>query len=67
MIELKDGRYFKALLQFEFRAGVGVPGFPAPNADGNVLAAMWTDDPEHKKWKMVYRFRCASKGRQKNR
>jgi len=58
MIELKDGRYFKAIMQFEFK-GTFDPNGPSdkPFASGNLLAAIFTDDPERKKWVLLYRFR----------
>ena len=57
MIELKDGRYYKAFLVFEFKAGQSIMGVPTPHMDGNLLAAIYTDDPERKKWDLLYRFR----------
>jgi hypothetical protein len=54
MIELKDGTYFKAIWNYEFRAGDGV--VPVPR-DGNLLGALFTTDPERKFWTMTYRFR----------
>ena len=58
MIELKDGRYFKAIMQFEFK-GTFDPAGPSdkPFADGNLLAAIFSDDPERRKWVLLYRFR----------
>jgi hypothetical protein len=54
MIELKDGTYYKAVWNFEFRAGTGI--IPTEH-DGNVLGALFTTDPERKLWTMTYRFR----------
>lgn len=54
-IEFKDGRYFKAIFHFEFRATAAVA--PDPPLDGNYLAALYTDDPNRNDWTLVYRFR----------
>lgn len=54
MIELKDGIYYKAIWNFEFRAGTGL--VPTEH-DGNVLGALFTTDPERKVWTLTYRFR----------
>jgi hypothetical protein len=56
-IEFRDGRYFKAVWNFEFNPGGEMPGIPSPVRPGNLLGAMFTDDPERKKWIVVYRFR----------
>ncbi len=54
MIELKDGTYYKAIWNYEFRAGDGVI---APERDGNLLGALFSTDPERKIWTLTYRFR----------
>lgn len=54
MIELKDGTYFKAIWNYEFRKGEGV--IPVPG-DGNLLGALFSKDPERKVWTLTYRFR----------
>jgi len=46
-IDLKDGRYYKAFWHFEF---------DAPRR-GNILGAIYSDDPERKEWHIDYRFR----------
>lgn len=56
-IEFREGRYYKAVWNFEFAPGGGLPGLPSPERPGNLLGAMFTDDPERKKWIVVYRFR----------
>lgn len=58
MIELKDGRYVKAFWTFAFDADTAwTGGAPPPKAAGNLLGALYTDDPERQDWEMVYRFR----------
>ncbi len=54
MIELKDGTYYKAIWNYEFRQGDGI--VPVPR-DGNFLGALFTTDPERKIWTLTYRFR----------
>lgn len=54
-IEMKEGRYFKGMMNFEFRKGSALPGFPTPNSDGNLLAAVYTDNKQT--WHLVFRFR----------
>lgn len=56
-IEMKDGRYFKAMMNFEFRKNSMVIGIPKPEHDGNILAALYTDDADKKSWTLVFRFR----------
>lgn len=46
-IELRDGLYYKAFLHLEF----AVP------KRGNILGAIYSDDPDRKEWHIVYRFR----------
>lgn len=54
MIELKDGTYYKAIWNYEFRQGDGI--VPV-HRDGNLLGALFTTDPERKVWTLTYRFR----------
>jgi|SRR5690606_5302050 len=51
-IQIKDGRYFKGFMNFEFRKNTSAL---SPKSDGNLLAAVYTDDKET--WHLVYRFR----------
>lgn len=57
MIELKDGLYYKAVWNFEFVPGARNSVIPTPDRPGNLLGAMFSEDPERKKWIIVYRFR----------
>jgi hypothetical protein len=50
MIQFRDGRYFEGVLYCE------IP----PDGDlsaGNLLGAVYSDDPERKEWVFIYRFR----------